>query len=58
MRTKQTTSPNIDAYIAGFPNEVQKILEKNSFQLDQQNCEIKESDDAESKQNTNQPGGR
>jgi uncharacterized protein YdhG (YjbR/CyaY superfamily) len=28
MRTKQTTPKNIDEYIAGFPNDVQEILEK------------------------------
>ncbi len=28
MRTKQTAPQNIDEYIAGFPNDVQKILEK------------------------------
>jgi len=28
MRTKQTTPPNIDEYIAGFPDEVQEILQK------------------------------
>jgi len=28
MRTKQTASKNIDDYIAGFPNDVQGILEK------------------------------
>lgn len=28
MRTKQTSPKDIDEYIAGFPNDVQKILEK------------------------------
>ena len=28
MRTKQTAPKNIDDYIAGFPNDVQEILEK------------------------------
>lgn len=28
MRTKQTAPHNIDEYIAGFPNDVQEILEK------------------------------
>ena len=28
MRTSKTTPKNIDAYIAGFPNDVQLILEK------------------------------
>ncbi len=28
MRTNQTTPKNIDEYIAGFPNDVQEILEK------------------------------
>jgi uncharacterized protein YdhG (YjbR/CyaY superfamily) len=28
MRTKQTTPKNIDEYIAGFPDDVQKILER------------------------------
>jgi uncharacterized protein YdhG (YjbR/CyaY superfamily) len=28
MKTKQTAPKTIDEYIAGFPNEVQKILEK------------------------------
>lgn len=28
MRTNQTAPKNIDEYIAGFPNEVQEILEK------------------------------
>ncbi len=28
MKTKQTAPRNIDEYIAGFPNDVQKILEK------------------------------
>lgn len=28
MRTNQTTPQNIDAYIAGFPDEVQEILQK------------------------------
>ena len=28
MRTSKSTPKNIDAYIAGFPNEVQQILEK------------------------------
>jgi uncharacterized protein YdhG (YjbR/CyaY superfamily) len=28
MRTKQPTPKNIDEYIAGFPNDVQEILEK------------------------------
>jgi len=28
MRTKQTAPKNIDEYIAGFPNDVQEILEK------------------------------
>ena len=28
MRTKQTAPQNIDEYIAGFPNDVQEILEE------------------------------
>ena len=28
MKTKQTAPKNMDEYIAGFPNDVQKILEK------------------------------
>ena len=28
MKTKQTAPKNIDEYIAGFPNDVQEILEK------------------------------
>ena len=28
MKTNQTVAKNIDEYIAGFPNEVQEILEK------------------------------
>ena len=28
MRTKQTSPKNMDEYIAGFPQDVQKILEK------------------------------
>lgn len=28
MRTKQTPPKNIDEYIAGFPEDVQKVLEK------------------------------
>lgn len=28
MKTKQTTPKNIDEYIAGFPDDVQKILER------------------------------
>jgi uncharacterized protein YdhG (YjbR/CyaY superfamily) len=28
MKTKQTTPQNIDEYIAGFPKDVQEILEK------------------------------
>ena len=28
MRTSQTATKNIDEYIAGFPNDVQEILEK------------------------------
>jgi uncharacterized protein YdhG (YjbR/CyaY superfamily) len=28
MRTNQTAPKNIDEYIAGFPNDVQEILEK------------------------------
>ncbi len=28
MKTKQTASQNIDEYIAGFPKDVQEILEK------------------------------
>jgi len=28
MRTKQTSPKDIDEYIAGFPSEVQDILEK------------------------------
>ena len=28
MRTNQTAPKNIDEYIAGFPNDVQKLLEK------------------------------
>ena len=28
MKTKQTAPQNIDEYIAGFPNDVQEILEK------------------------------
>src|SRR3989442_1617369 len=28
MRTNQTTAKDIDEYIAGFPNDVQEILEK------------------------------
>ncbi|MFN0123718.1 MAG: iron chaperone [Blastocatellia bacterium] len=28
MRTKQTAPETVDAYIAGFPDKVQKILEK------------------------------
>jgi uncharacterized protein YdhG (YjbR/CyaY superfamily) len=28
MKTKQTTAQSIDEYIAGFPTEVQKLLEK------------------------------
>ena len=28
MRTSKSTPKNIDAYIAGFPNDVQQILEK------------------------------
>src|SRR6266540_3831855 len=28
MKTKQTTPQNIDEYIAGFPSDIQEILEK------------------------------